>query len=327
MQPSIHTIYCRPDEEGDVVATLVHYPARADVAGSRRAVLYLHGFVDYFFQEHVAEAFAAHGYDFYALDLRKCGRSLRPHQHPNYCRSLEEYSEEIGAAIARIGEEGHSDLTLIGHSTGGLIASLYAATGARRHAIQRLVLNSPFFEFNESAFTRSTAFALSRFLAGRSRYAVMPQGLSPMYVESLHVTRRGEWNHSLEWKPVDGFPVYAAWVVAVHEGQLRLQRGLGLTIPVLLLHSDRSMKAKKRWRDEFKYTDAVLNVDHMKKYGPRLGDHVEMVEIPGGMHDLYLSRADVRALALQKTLDWVDAQTAATTDTDRNRPIQEAQAA
>ena len=42
-----------------------------------RAVLALHGFTDYFFNTELADHFAARGFAFYALDLRKCGRSRR----------------------------------------------------------------------------------------------------------------------------------------------------------------------------------------------------------------------------------------------------------
>ena len=68
------------DYDGVVAATLVRLP----VANAERgAVLYIHGFSDYFFQRHMAERFAAEGYAFYALDLRKYGRSLRPlHSSP-----------------------------------------------------------------------------------------------------------------------------------------------------------------------------------------------------------------------------------------------------
>jgi len=42
---------------------------------TRGAVLYVHGFTDYFFQTGLADFFAARGLRFYALDLRKCGRA------------------------------------------------------------------------------------------------------------------------------------------------------------------------------------------------------------------------------------------------------------
>ncbi|MFQ9503751.1 MAG: alpha/beta hydrolase [Alistipes indistinctus] len=74
------TILPMPDDyEGKVIATLL----RADsTAPSGRAVLYLHGYIDYFFQTHMAERFAGEGWNFYALDLRKYGRSSCPINMP-----------------------------------------------------------------------------------------------------------------------------------------------------------------------------------------------------------------------------------------------------
>src|SRR3954464_9510994 len=113
------------DYDGVVAATLVRLPGGE---APRGAALYVHGFADYFFQRHMAERFAAEGYAFYALDLRKYGRSLRPHQHPDFCKSLTEYYADLDAALETIGGE----VLLAGHSTGGLITSLYAHEGAKR---------------------------------------------------------------------------------------------------------------------------------------------------------------------------------------------------
>ena len=121
---SRETIELPPDYEGQVVATLV---SRKRLAPTEKAVLYVHGYVDYFFNTELAERYNAHGLDFYAIDLRKYGRSLLPHQSPNFALSLEEYFEELDAAIDRIrNRDGHSFVLLNGHSTGGLTGSLYA---------------------------------------------------------------------------------------------------------------------------------------------------------------------------------------------------------
>ena len=84
------------DYDGPVVATLVRLPAGEPRRG---AALYLHGYADYFFQRHMAERFAAEGYAFYAVDLRKHGRSLRPHQHPNFCKNVREYYADLDCIV------------------------------------------------------------------------------------------------------------------------------------------------------------------------------------------------------------------------------------
>jgi alpha-beta hydrolase superfamily lysophospholipase len=65
-----------------------------------------------------------HGYDFYALDMRKCGRSIispEQDQYKHYCNDLHEFNEEITLAIEHIIKEAKSDnrkILLLGHSTG-----------------------------------------------------------------------------------------------------------------------------------------------------------------------------------------------------------------
>lgn len=62
------------------------------------------------------------------MDLRKYGRSLREHQTRGYVESLSTYDEDIHAAL-RVVRAAHgvgTDLVLMGHSTGGLTAALWA---------------------------------------------------------------------------------------------------------------------------------------------------------------------------------------------------------
>ena len=133
------------DYEGAVCATLVRKKASQN---TQKAVLYIHGFIDYFFQTEMAEQFNQHGYDFYALDLRKYGRSHLSHQKYYNVRDLSEYDAEITQALEIIGNEGHTAVLLAGHSTGGLITTLYAAHNPKHPLIKALWVNSPFYDFN-----------------------------------------------------------------------------------------------------------------------------------------------------------------------------------
>ena len=68
------------------------------------------------------------------------------------------YDEEIDEAVRIIREEeGHDVLLVNGHSTGGLIAALWADRVRGKGVVQGLFLNSPFFEFNTPWLTRHGA--------------------------------------------------------------------------------------------------------------------------------------------------------------------------
>ena len=98
-------------------------------------MLHVHGFADYFFHTEYARWWADRGYTFYALDLRKYGRSLREHQTPHYVADLGEYFAEIDLAWWRITQrDGHRDVIASGHSTGGLTVPLWAQRAATGRA-------------------------------------------------------------------------------------------------------------------------------------------------------------------------------------------------
>ena len=133
------------DYEGEVVCTLVK---RATGPATRDAILYVHGYNDYFFQRELGDSVNARGYNFYALDLRKYGRSLRPHQDAFFCKDLGEYFADIDTALATIRSEGNERIWLMGHSTGGLITSYYLHERQGHCPVDGLILNSPFLDWN-----------------------------------------------------------------------------------------------------------------------------------------------------------------------------------
>ncbi|MEU8237491.1 alpha/beta hydrolase [Actinoplanes missouriensis] len=299
-----HTIDLGNDDEGPVVATLVR--RRAD-RPSRRAVLHVHGFVDYFFQTHMADFFVERGWDFYALDLRKYGRSLLPHQTPNFTRSLTEYFPELDEAARIIREDdGHDQLLVTGHSTGGLITSLWAHARSGQGLIDGLFLNSPFFDFNLPWLIRRPLMSLVLAVSGRSPYRKMPTASLGLYGQSLHSEHHGEWTYDLAWKPILGFPVRMGWLDAIRRGQRRLRAGLAIDVPVLVACSERTFRGRE-WHEDARMADAVLDVDHITRWSPGLGPRVTIARFDGGMHDLTLSGKEVRTEVFRELGRWTDA--------------------
>lgn len=297
-----------PDAEGAQSATLVRRLPDPGAPPAQRAVLYVHGFVDYFFQRELADFYAARGIAFYALDLRKSGRSLRPHQTPYFVRSVAEWFEELDAAAAAIRADGAQRLLVNGHSTGGLAAAMWAHA-RRDDAVRRpdaLFLNSPFLSINAAPLVRNAGAAAAALVARRDPYAVMPAGLSELYVQSIHSDHRGEWSFDLALKPLEGVPVRAGWLRAVHAAQRQVVRGLDVRGPILVMCSTDS-STPKQWDDVLLRSDSVLDAHEIARRATRLGRHVTCVRIDDGMHDLVLSAAPVRAQVYAELERWLGA--------------------
>jgi len=290
-------------EETPLVATLVRRVGPELHAGGP-AVLYVHGWNDYFFQTHLGDAMAELGYAFYALDLRRYGRSLRRGQLRGYITDLDDYHLELDLAAAVIGRD-HQGLVAMGHSTGGLVTALW--TAARPGAVQGLLLNSPWLDLQGSALVRALGSPLVEALGSRSPTSVLrlPPDLG-FYARTLHSTLEGEWDYDLDLKATPSPPIRAGWLRAVLAGHQRVAAGLGIEVPVLVLAS-RATDFARRWHEGLRDVDTVLDVEQIAARAVRLGRHVTVVRIPDGMHDLVLSAPQVRAGVLGEMSRWMSA--------------------
>lgn len=299
----ISRIINMPDDyDGKVICTLIKKPALPDV---KQAILYIHGYNDYFFQKELGDSIEAHGYNFYALDLRKYGRSLLPHQDAFFCKNLSEYYADIDTALSVIKGEGNDRIILMGHSTGGLISSIYLYDTGETY-INGLILNSPFLDMNMSPFLENIATPLISFMGRIFPRIVVQKNGSHSYAHSLLAEHKGEWDFNTEWKKVNGHPKRAGWIKAIHQGHKKVQNKVSLKSPILLLSSDKSFREKDEWHDLYSKSDIVLDVDDIRKYGTRLGDNVTYVSIPDGIHDLILSKPKPRKQVYHTIFEWLD---------------------
>ncbi|WAP52100.1 alpha/beta hydrolase [Arthrobacter sp. ATA002] len=314
------------DLHGGAPATLVRYTPSAGPGDTTADVLYVHGWSDYFFQRELAEYWAGRGARFYALDLHNYGRSLRPGQSPGYVTDLAEYDDDIASALAAMGQPdpvpglqpgaasaesgppGGSgpvpagrNLVLLGHSTGGLTLSLWAA----RHpaAASALVLNSPWLEFQATGLGRRVISPLIGLEAQRRPLAPLPPVDVGNYSRAVFSAFGGEWSYNLQWRPLRGFPVTLAFLNAVFRAQGIVADGLGLRIPVLVLLSDKSY-LQPRWSADAGRSDVALDVNVVAHRALSLGDTVTVARITDALHDVFLSAAPVRRRAYEAVARW-----------------------
>lgn len=295
-----------PDGEGDVEATLVRRTTRAGevVEG---AVLYVHGFSDYFFQTELADFFAEHGHAFFALDLRKCGRARRPGQTAHFASDLEQYDAELERSLELI-DDAHpgARVTVVAHSTGGLITPLWLdrrRRAGRTAPVVGLVLNSPWFDLQGKPFMRGPFTQALRALA-RVHPLRDLELTDTIYGNSLHVSGSGEWDYDVELKPLEGFPVTVGWLNAVRRGHARLHRGLDIGVPSLVLRSDKTHYSREH-TDASDRADTVLDVRQIARWAGCLGDRTTVVPLPDARHDVFLSLAGPRRLAYDTVDEWL----------------------
>lgn len=319
------------DEEGPVVATLVKYvpefdqDAREIPASPSFVVLAIHGWNDYFYHRELARAISRAGGAFYAVDLRKYGRSLRDWQTFGFITDLSDYGEEIGECFDVISAEHDSiPLVLYGHSTGGLIASLWA--DAHPEAIDGLILNSPWLELQASTAIRQMGTPIIDLLARHSPKTEFPLPENDFYQRALTAapppgatqipnvpkgTNDPFWTTG--WEPDPryrngvGQPVRVAWLAAILKGQARVAEGLDIPCPILVLTSAASATPSAEWNEELRATDSVLDVEQIWKRVAHLGNHVTLAKLEGAIHDVVLSRESVRIKAFAEIAHFIQA--------------------
>ena len=288
------------DYSGDVCCTIVR---RLPTNHSRLGILYVHGYNDYFFQAEEGDKFVDAGYNFYAVDLRKYGRSLLSDNKPYECRNINEYFPDIDSALTVMKNNGVEKVILMGHSTGGLVVASYM-NSKPDSVVKALILNSPFLDWNMTGFIRKVGIPVVSWIGGWWPKLSISQGDGTAYSESLLKQYHGEWEYDTNLKTIHPRKVTAGWIRAITKAQQALQKHSDIACPILLLHSDKSVYGDK-WDESHQHGDAVLNVEHIAKYGLNLGPNVTEEVIPGGLHDLALSSPAARNQFYTDIFNWL----------------------
>lgn len=290
------------DYSGKVRSTVIR---KLSATPTRKAVLYVHGFSDYFLQKEMAQMFVDNGYNFYAVDLRKYGRSLIEGQRMFQVRDMHEYFPDIDSAVNIISKDGNDKIALLGHSTGGLTTSLYMSEKPSP-LIKVLMLNSPFLDWNMPAFMKKGVIPVVSALGRLFPNVKIHQKPDAGYAKTLSARHNGEWDYREDWKP-DILPdPDMGWMRAIQRGQQQLRRQT-VKVPVLLMHSSDSVK-KGDPKEKYFRADAILDVETISHYGNRLGADITEVTFQEGLHDLALSKEMIRGQMYGTMLQWLQAK-------------------
>ena len=300
-----------PDTGSDVRAVLVRASAaNRNTDPNKPALLWLHGLSDYFFQTHVADYFTSRGYAFYALDLRRCGRARQRGQRWHYTSDLAHYFPEMTAALASLTTQ-HDSVVMLAHSTGGLIAPLWAdhlrtEDPVTHAALRGLILNSPWLDLQYPGPLVKVMKPVVKFAGRIVPLLPLPQGAVGTYGASIHESAHGEWKFDTTMKPLNGHRKYLGWLRAIINAQERIHDGaVDAGVPVLTLVSSHSYLGED-YTPAADTADTVLDVDQIRKWAPRLSRDSTVRTIDGARHDVFLSERFARELAGKASIEWLE---------------------
>uniref|UniRef100_A0A6B2KVZ5 Myosin motor domain-containing protein n=1 Tax=Arcella intermedia TaxID=1963864 RepID=A0A6B2KVZ5_9EUKA len=256
---------------------------------ARNAILYLHDFSDYFWQEDMAYNFLKNGFSFYALDLRKYGRSKDEGARPNWMEGITDYYEEVHWAISIMKAEGMEKISLGGLGFGGVIATFFSID--HPSLIQSLLLLNPQFTFTTKSWTKLVSNSKS--WLGNINPLHKDMQFSLLHHQSLHTEQKGKWNWDLSLKPLNGWPLYAGWVDILQKSIAELlKKNAKLQVPLLLLLSEQTFELE-RWDKSLQESDMFLEADKVEDIAKQLSPKLSCHRIPHAGHDILHSNPDV----------------------------------
>lgn len=293
---------------GGPEATLVRYQPVAEreggAAAPSRTVLYIPGWSDYFFNTELASFWHRQGFAFYALDLHNHGRNIVDGTLGGYVANLRDFDGDIERALGVVQSDSPAapSVMLMAHSTGALAATLWVTRNPSR--VAALILNSPWLESHGSPLLRKAAAPLVAPFARRWPTLRLRAFRRNLYWRSISAEADGEWDVDRRYRPPYAFPVRLGWLSAVLAGQNEVAGGLQLPVPTLVLMSTKSLNGPV-WTVGMMQADVVLDVRTMEARARTLGPQVTICKIEGALHDVLLSRAEVRARAYQVIEQWL----------------------
>ena len=263
------------------------------------ALIWIHGYNDYYFHFHVGNELLKNGYDVYAITLRNFGKIAKDRRYIHYVKSWNSYFEDINNSLQWITKnKKHKKFVLYGHSTGGLISTIYMNEGKYKNIFNGLILNSPFFDFYGSDLEEFMIKYIFYYIAYIFPTFVASSGSNKIYKVPFYKNMLKRYHFNQNYKLTYPSHVFVSYLQNAAYQQNRIQNNkINISKPILVLHSEKST----RWPECNDNTDCVLDVNEIKKYSKLIGNNVKLQSLNGAIHDVLLSKDKIS----KKGIDYV----------------------
>ena len=263
---------------------------------NKNALIWIHGFNDVYYQYNHGEYFLEKGYDIYAITLRRYYNNY----YKFYSNNLDEFIEDIDNNIKYVLANNYNNIVLYGHSFGGLLSVLYFKKGLYRSLINKLILNSPFFDFFESKLMKFLLNYPIYYLGYLFPKLKLTENKKLCDPYAMDILNRYYFND--EVKNINYSDKYAGFIYTLVDNfKLIHNKEININIPILVLCSDKSYKNSKIYKH-----DSVLDVEDIKKYSNYIGSNVKIEIIEDAIHDVLVSDKHITDKAMAKIFNFLN---------------------
>jgi alpha-beta hydrolase superfamily lysophospholipase len=251
--------------------------------------IYIPGNNDYFYNFSMGKYFYDNGYNFYAISFPNNGFvsqiSNKYHSTFSDINTLYKYIDYI-ISYYNI----QTVDILIGHSTGGLIATCYTAyKNEKNTVIKQLILSSPLL-----AWMDDKTGGFSYYTKKVIQYIMMPLGTIVPLLNVKAKTGKPNFttcsefnmmNFNPNYKLLREPPIYTQWLRACMLKMLDIyDKKINTKCPVHVFCSDKSV-----FHTYTTNADNVIDVEDIKKYSQYISSDVKLHVIPDAIHNVLLS--------------------------------------
>lgn len=290
-----------------------------------KVILWIPGFNDTFYHYHITEKIP--NYDIFAIDLRRCGSALNNENLHNYIDDITEYFYELDKLLDYIeNTKKYKKIILYSHSFGSLISIIYCDYLNKKNKlklIDKIILNSPFLEFNEPIhiiwLIKNVLYYLNIYVFYylNKIFGFKFSMLNVMYnfgnLNKYAYTIYNKYHFNPKHKSIKIMKVYIGWLATVVKHQYLIhQYRIKLNKPILLLCCDDNGEQSNLTYDYSTHTDTVLNVNDIIKYSTQLSNQMTICKINNGLHDVLVSYGEINNIntplgnAFDKFINFLD---------------------
>ena len=284
------------------------------------STILIHGFNDFHYNDLLSKQLLLNKSNVFLLTLRNYD-GMQQLEPQFYINNLKKYFIEINTTIELITSLILSkihDIYLMGHSTGGLTSIAYCYEGDYKSKITKLILNSPFLDFNNSCIEEFYLKTIGQIIGyffplsclNKSKLDnSFPSWINDSISKELQTNDLIE-NINVKKSIVNVSGKYNGWMYAVRHYHLLIQnRMINLNIPIYVFQSNKNGVGG----------DNTLNVSEISKYSSLLSKNKSLINhyyIKNGLHNVFSSNNDSRKQAFDILNEIYNSQTNTTSFSD-----------